>query len=118
MVLQPKRPVQAVVIGDPKVADATHTNVNTLVITGKELGTTSIILFDSNGRTILNARVQVVSGADVHPTNAIERREIRVRVPSKEPGNSHEIHRYLCGPGCSPISDPIASSGAKQDFER
>jgi hypothetical protein len=117
-IVKPDRPVQAIVIGNPNIADASAINLGAIAVTGKGAGLTNFILFDEEGKEISNTRIQVV-GADAYKggDNVRERREINVlsmwggaSAPS-EPTD----RKYLCAQNCSAIqielSPPSNSSG-------
>lgn len=82
--LRPERAVRTIAIGNPQVADATVGDGRTIILTGKAVGTTNLILLDEAGEEISNATVRVTAGRG---------REIRVR-------DSDHSRIYLCAPGC------------------
>ena len=51
-VLEVDRSFAEVSVGNPEIADVTHLTRNTLYVFGKQLGTTSHTITDSNGRLI------------------------------------------------------------------
>jgi Flp pilus assembly secretin CpaC len=55
------RPAHTVVVGNPGIADASVSDDETLVLTGKTAGTTNLIVLDVDGEEILNAIVRVSS---------------------------------------------------------
>lgn len=58
-VLKLDRPVSKVILGNPKVADATVADAKTIVLTGRSFGTTNLVLLDSDGNTIVDERILV-----------------------------------------------------------
>ncbi len=101
------RPVQAIAIGNPNIADVSAINLGAIAITGKGAGLTNVILFDAEGKEISNSSIQVV-GADVYRGSDYvrERHEIRVGSMWGGPsGNKEEpkVRRYLCARNCGAI---------------
>jgi Flp pilus assembly secretin CpaC len=60
-ILKLDRPANTIVIGNPSIADASISDEQTLVLTGKTAGTTNLIAIDQDGAEILNATVKVSS---------------------------------------------------------
>ena len=58
-VLKLDRPVNKVIIGNAKVADATVADAKTIVLTGRSFGTTNIVLLDADGNAILDQTILV-----------------------------------------------------------
>ncbi len=58
------RPGVSVVIGNPSVADVSVQNGRLLAITGKSFGLTNMIVFDSQGREILNRKLRVTTDSN------------------------------------------------------
>lgn len=58
-VLRLDRPVSKVIIGNPKVADATVSDATTIVLTGRGYGTTNLVLLDADGNAIVDERILV-----------------------------------------------------------
>jgi Flp pilus assembly secretin CpaC len=75
------RPVQAIVIGNPNIADASAINLGAIAITGKGAGLTNVILFDAEGKPISNTKIQVVE-ADAYRGGYYVRERHEVRVSS------------------------------------
>ncbi|SRR5579875_1166912 len=103
----PNRRVQAIIIGNPNIADASPVNVNAIAITGKGTGLTNVILFDGEGEEIFNEKIQVV-GADAYKAgNVRERHEVRVVSiwggASSRRKEEPNLRRYLCAQNCSTI---------------
>jgi Flp pilus assembly secretin CpaC len=59
--LKVAEPAETVVIGNPGIADATVSDEQTLVLTGKTAGTTNLIVLNEEGAEVLNAVVRVSS---------------------------------------------------------
>jgi Pilus formation protein N terminal region len=110
-IVSPDRLVQAIVIGNPNIADASVINLHEIAITGKGPGLTNFILFDQSGCAISNANIQVVdANAFIAGNHVRERHEIRVvsmwRGPSaqKDTEDLPKDRRYLCAQqGCGAI---------------
>ena len=60
-VMRISRPAAMIVIGNPAIADATIKDSQTLIITGKQYGTTNLIVLDSEGEPIADEVLQVSS---------------------------------------------------------
>ncbi len=58
-VLKLDRPVSKVIIGNAKVADATVADARTIVLTGRNFGTTNLVLLDADGNAIVDERILV-----------------------------------------------------------
>ncbi|WP_408015689.1 pilus assembly protein N-terminal domain-containing protein [Rhizobium alarense] len=58
-VLKLDRPVSKVIIGNAEVADATVADAQTIVITGRNFGTTNLVLLDIDGNAIVDERILV-----------------------------------------------------------
>ncbi|MCX8995683.1 pilus assembly protein N-terminal domain-containing protein [Rhizobiaceae bacterium BDR2-2] len=58
-VLRLDRPVAKVIIGNAAVADATVADARTIVLTGKNFGTTNLLLLDIDGNPIVDERILV-----------------------------------------------------------
>jgi Flp pilus assembly secretin CpaC len=65
------KPVRAVIIGDPTIADATVQSEKTVVLTGKAQGTTDVILFDDKNNQMFSARIEIARAepnvVKIHP---------------------------------------------------
>lgn len=60
-ILKLERAADIIVIGNPSIADASISDEQTLVLTGKSAGTTNLIALDESGAEIVNALVRVSS---------------------------------------------------------
>ncbi|KQX53998.1 pilus assembly protein N-terminal domain-containing protein [Ensifer adhaerens] len=58
-VLKLDRPVSKVIIGNAEVADATVADARTIVITGRNFGTTNLVILDQDGNAIVDERILV-----------------------------------------------------------
>ncbi|MEW9617147.1 pilus assembly protein N-terminal domain-containing protein [Shinella sp. S4-D37] len=58
-VLKLDRPVSKVIIGNADVADATVADAQTIVLTGRNFGTTNLVLLDADGNAIVDERILV-----------------------------------------------------------
>lgn len=85
-ILRLDRPATTVVIGNPGIADATLSDERTLVMTGKAVGTTNMIVLDERGEQIFDALIQVRARdwTFVRVYDGIQRRS------------------YACEPNCEP----------------
>lgn len=60
-VLKLDRNVSKVIIGSAEIADATVADAKTIVLTGKGIGTTNLVIFDDNDNAIFDQRILVSS---------------------------------------------------------
>lgn len=58
-VLRLDRPVSKVILGNAEVADATVADAHTIVLTGRNFGTTNLVLLDADGNAIVDERILV-----------------------------------------------------------
>lgn len=58
-VLKLDRPVSKVIVGNAEVADATVADAKTIVLTGRNFGTTNLVLLDADGNAIVDERILV-----------------------------------------------------------
>lgn len=59
-ILRISAPANTVIIGNPKVADVTIQDPQTLVLTGKSYGQTNMIVLDAQGKAIADTLIEVV----------------------------------------------------------
>ena len=85
--------VSTIVIGNPDIADATVQDKRTLVLTGRSLGVTNMMVFDETGQQISNLLLRVVP------------QQARVIVRYDSTGTN----TFLCFPACSQLS-PITAA--------
>ncbi|WP_262269898.1 pilus assembly protein N-terminal domain-containing protein [Microvirga yunnanensis] len=64
-ILKLNEPARTIVIGNPAVLDATINDERTLVLTGKTLGTTNMIVLDGDGDEVTNLMINVVQGSHI-----------------------------------------------------
>lgn len=84
--VQLRAPAGSVIVGNPRIADVTVVDANTLFITGKGYGVTDIVAVDPIGRTLFQGQVVVSAGS----TGS-------VRV-----WRGAEATEMACGASCSP----------------
>ena len=65
-VMRVSRPAAMIIIGNPAIADATIRDSQTLIITGKQYGTTNLIVLDAQGEPIADEVLRVTSALDSH----------------------------------------------------
>ncbi len=58
-VLKLDRPVSKVIIGNAEVADATVADARTIVVTGRNFGTTNLVILDQDGNAMVDERILV-----------------------------------------------------------
>lgn len=63
-VMRVSRPASMIIIGNPAIADATIQDAQTLIITGKQYGTTNLIVLDKQGEPIADEILTVSSALD------------------------------------------------------
>lgn len=61
--VQLRAPAGSVIVANPKIADVTVVDANTLFITGKGYGVTEIIAVDALGRSLFQSQVVVSAGS-------------------------------------------------------
>lgn len=65
-ILRISSPANTVIIGNPRVADVTIQDPQTLVLTGKSYGQTNMIVLDATGNAIADTMIEVVQAqADI-----------------------------------------------------
>ena len=60
--VQLRAPAGSVIVGNPRIADVTVVDANTLFIVGKGYGVTEIVAVDVLGRTVFQSQVVVTAG--------------------------------------------------------
>ena len=92
-IIGPVANMSTVIVGDERVADATLGGGGTIILTGRLLGATNLIVLDESGRELLASPLHVVP-LDRRPTT-------QVRIFK----GAAEAQDYVCGPGpgCSPV---------------
>ncbi|WP_419907710.1 pilus assembly protein N-terminal domain-containing protein [Hoeflea sp.] len=58
-VIKLDRPVSRVIVGNADIADATVSDTQTIILTGKSFGTTNLVILDEDGNAIVDERVLV-----------------------------------------------------------
>lgn len=53
------RPADTIVVGNPKIADASVQDAQTIVLTGKGFGVTNLVILDQDGKPIVDEQVSV-----------------------------------------------------------
>lgn len=96
-ILRLNQPVERVIIGNSNIADVTVADPRTIVLTGKEYGTTNLVLLGHDGNAIVDKDV-LVSTDEAHT--------IRVY---------RQTHRSVlsCGPNCEVDPTVVSSSAPK-----
>lgn len=90
-----------VVLGNPAIADVTPQAARRLIVTGKSIGQTNLIVLAPDGRELLNTRISVHGAAE----NAVS---------LFSGGGRQELH---CAPLCDKPGDPRAPAQAKPAAE-
>jgi Flp pilus assembly secretin CpaC len=99
-----EKPADTIIIGNPSIADASVSDEQTLVLTGKTAGTTNLIALDKDGTEILNTTLQVSS--DVRQLTTV----------------FYGAHRqtFSCAPVCEQVisvgDDPTKFDAAKEQI--
>ena len=84
------RAVSRVIVGNANIADATVSDSQTIILTGKSFGTTNLVILDADGTAIVDERVLV----------------------SLESNNTMQIYRQVerttlsCTPACEELNLP------------
>ena len=101
-VIGPVANMSTVIVGDDSVADATLGGGGTIILTGRTLGATNLIVLDEKGRELMASALQVV------PLDRRPKTNIRIV------GGISEKQDYVCGPdgGCNPVAVAAAQSNA------
>ena len=60
--VQLRAPAGSVIVSNPRIADVTVVDANTLFITGKGYGVTEVVAVDVLGRTVFQSQVVVTAG--------------------------------------------------------
>lgn len=92
-VVGPVDDMATVIVGNDGIADATLGGGGTIILTGKAIGATNLIVLDASGRQLLSSSLQVV------PLDRRPRSNIRVT-------KGVSWQDYECGPdtGCMPAT--------------
>ena len=102
--------VATIVIGNPLIADASLQPGGTLVLTGKNFGSTNMLALDRTGRVIMDQRVQVQGepGSDLVVVYKGVERESYACSPECEP-------RLTLGDSSKYFAEILAQSGVRAD---
>lgn len=98
-VVGPVKDMATVIVGNDGVADATLGGGGTIILTGKAIGATNLIVLDASGRELLSSALNVV------PLDRRPRNNIRVT-------KGVAWQDYECGPdaGCMPAKGQNVAS--------
>jgi Flp pilus assembly secretin CpaC len=86
-ILSFSEPARTIIIGNPGIVDGTLNDESTLVLTGKAVGVTNMIVLGEAGREITNLRVQVLANSN--------------KVTTVHNGLTQQI--YSCVDTCRPV---------------
>jgi Flp pilus assembly secretin CpaC len=84
------QPARTIIIGNPAIVDGTLNNENTIVLTGKAVGTTNMIVLGEAGKEIANLDVTVT--ANIHHLTTVHHGAVQ--------------KTYSCSGPCRPVSVP------------
>ena len=85
-------PASTVIIGNNAIADATVKDALTLVLTGRQFGTTNLVILDEDGEPIVDERLVVRKD---------EGDTLRVFSPTEGGGGGIEVDELACSPVCA-----------------
>lgn len=85
------QPARTIIIGNPGIVDGTLSDEYTIVLTGKALGTTNMIVLDDTGQEIANLTVHV--GANTRQWTTVHH------------GATQQV--FSCAGPCKPIVAPV-----------
>lgn len=91
-VLSFNRPARTIIIGNPGIADGALSDESTLVLTGKSVGSTNLIVLGDAGREIANLTVNVVSNGR--------------QLTTIHHGAAHQV--FSCADTCRPVQPSAA----------
>jgi Flp pilus assembly secretin CpaC len=92
-VLSFNRPARTIIIGNPAIVDGTLSDEETIVLTGKSVGTTNMIVLGESGREIANLVVSVVANSN--------------NLMSVYHGNTRQV--FSCTGPCNPLAATVVS---------
>jgi hypothetical protein len=99
-ILRTQRPFSMVSASNPAVAHVNPTDHdNAIILLGRSVGTSDLIILDAQGQTVLRTRI-VVRG----PHQIVVQRPIDRRGRIGPVDNSFVTLTYTCNPGCTPVS--------------
>lgn len=93
-ILRLEAPAQTIVIGNPGIVDGTISDQHTVVLTGKAVGTTNLIVLGEEGRQISNLLISVASN---------DRTRVTIH-------NGQQQQTYSCIESCLPATSAGAGS--------
>ena len=96
------RPADTIVIGNPEIADAAVQDARTIVLTGRGFGVTNLVVFDAEGRPVVDEQIVVSRQA----TNS-------VRVYRRS-----DIQTLSCTPYCEGAYKSEAEEYSEQEMGR
>ena len=101
-VIGPISDMATVIVGNDHVAGATLGGGGTIILTGKSVGATNLIILDETGREVLASSIRVVP-LDRRPTT-------NIRITK----GVSQAQDYVCGAalGCTPVADNSRASSA------
>ncbi|MGH6957383.1 MAG: pilus assembly protein N-terminal domain-containing protein [Caulobacteraceae bacterium] len=92
-------PARNVVLGNPSIADVSVADQRHLIVTGKSMGVTNLVVTGDGGRPIFDKQI-VVGGAPADRVELIK---------------GGQVESYACAPGCQPVgADGQAPPAAPQ----
>jgi len=91
------RPARDIVVANPGIADVTLLDAHNIVVLGKAVGSTSLLVVDAAGRTILDRQV-VVSTADAGRMSFYR--------------GAAAVQDFACSPGCAQVGGKSESAPA------
>jgi len=77
----------SIIVGNPKIADVTVQSADTLLVVGRGYGETNLIIFDADGKTMMDTNLQVVNTLSPHAVRLY---------------NAKRRETYSCIPYCGP----------------
>lgn len=80
-------PADTIIIGNPAIADVTLHDRQTVVVTGKQFGSTNLVILDKTGQPIID-EIIVVQQSETNLVT-VQRNAMR--------------YSYACSPGCDPV---------------
>jgi Pilus formation protein N terminal region len=104
-VLRLDRPVRAVIIGDPKIAEATVQDEKMVVFTARAAGETDVIILDDQDNQMLAATLTVAA-----PQHRVE---VHTRLEGPLRQGLHSFYGYDCSPVCVRVKDEVLSIAAQ-----
>jgi len=88
------KPVRTIIIGDPKITEATVQNEKTVVLTAKATGKTDVIIFDDKNNQMFSAKIEVGAAINLVETH-----------PKGGRQGLQEFFGFSCTPVCVRVKD-------------